>query len=91
MMQVVMILLTLSIVSITMHERCGPRAGIVYNYATRFGEVRQRAALPHSIMRHELYANLATGSWTLIENRVGGRACVIGMGLKGLKTKGNPT
>jgi len=59
---------------------CGKRSAIQLNLGMNYGEVRQGGRIPGSIMKRELYANPVTQTWTIIENYIGGRACIIGKG-----------
>jgi len=59
---------------------CGYRADVVSSLAWKYGEARQGAKLPRSVMPIEIYANPVTRTWTIIENRIGGRACVVATG-----------
>ena len=49
------------------HGVCGKRGQVISVLQMRYGETRQRGALPGSVMHREIYANILTGSWTILQ------------------------
>ncbi len=68
---------------------CGDRARLIAELAMRYGETRQGAALPRSVMPREFYGSEKTGTWTILKTHMRGRACVeaTGKGWKGKVSK----
>lgn len=60
---------------------CGPREEVVSYLGERFGEERQFLALSHLGVMTETFANLDTGTWTLVETASpDAPSCMVGHG-----------
>ncbi len=68
---------------------CGDRTRLIAELAMRYGETRQGAALPRSVMPREFYGSEKTGTWTILKTHMRGRACIeaAGKGWKGNVSK----
>ena len=61
-------------------ENCADHAQVVARLAEMYGERRQAIALTFSQRVIELFADPATGSWTLTVTDPAGKTCLIGAG-----------
>ena len=61
-------------------SNCAPHAVVIERLADGFGESRQSIGLTGDGAVVELFASLATGSWTLTVTRPGGPTCLVASG-----------
>lgn len=59
---------------------CAPRDKAIETLADDFGEVRQSIGLSGNNTIVEVYANLETGSWTILSTNASGLACMVASG-----------
>jgi hypothetical protein len=59
---------------------CAPRQAIVERLTGMFNEHRASLMIDNQGNLVEIFANLGTGSWTLLITRPGGSACVVSSG-----------
>jgi len=65
----------------TAQAACGPHERVVAHLATRFAETRQALGLAaRGTAMIEVFANLDTGSWTVLLTQPDGTACMIASG-----------
>lgn len=65
--------------------KCGPHDDITRGLGTRYGEARQaigvaKEATPPGIALVEIWANLDTGTWTILVVTASGKACMVADG-----------
>lgn len=60
--------------------RCGDRAKIVSNLATKYGETRRSFGVQNGRGLVETFASVETGTWTIIASNAQGFACIIASG-----------
>lgn len=61
-------------------QTCGSHIQVVDYLAENYGETRQTIALSSNNMVVETYANLDTGSWTLLGTMPGQQTCLLASG-----------
>lgn len=61
-------------------RQCGPRDAVVEQLENRFSESRQAMGLAANNAVVELYANPATGTWTITATMASGLTCLIASG-----------
>lgn len=59
---------------------CGPHGVITDHLGSHYGETRQSIALAANNAVVEMFANLDTGSWTLLITVAGQRSCIAASG-----------
>lgn len=59
---------------------CGPRDRIVAVLHAKHGETRRALGLQRNAQVMETYANIETGSWTIIVAMPSGQACLVATG-----------
>lgn len=59
---------------------CDDRDTIIAALKYRLGQVRYGNRMPNSVGKIETYINPISGTWTQIENYMGGRACIVDRG-----------
>ncbi len=59
---------------------CAPRAELIAELATRYGETRQGAGLQDDTLVMEIYASAESGSWTVVYTRPDGLSCAVASG-----------
>ncbi|MBV7408786.1 hypothetical protein [Maritimibacter sp. DP1N21-5] len=64
------------------NDNCALRSQIVMALDTRFGETLQSKGDMSSGEVVETFANLRTGTWTVILSYPSGRSCILGFGRK---------
>ena len=60
---------------------CGDRAEVIERLADEYGESLRGAGLRDSKSLFEVWANVSTGSWTILLSLPDGRACMIAFGV----------
>ena len=60
--------------------RCAPRATVVEQLSTRYGESRQVVGLNANNTMMELFASVETGSWTITITGPNGTSCIVAAG-----------
>ena len=61
-------------------RHCAPREAIITRLAEKFGESRQGLGLGRNNAVMEIFANLQSGSWTIIATLANGTSCIIASG-----------
>ena len=61
-------------------QTCAPHDLVVERLTTAYGETRQSIALGAGGAVVEVYANLATGTWTFVVTPPDGPACMVAVG-----------
>jgi hypothetical protein len=59
---------------------CGPRAEVLAQLKSRFGESRRAVGLSGDEVLMELHANDETGSWTITTTTAAGLTCLVAAG-----------
>ncbi len=59
---------------------CAPRDAVVQKLAEDYGESRQSIGLGHDNSVVEVFASLASGSWTITVTRASGLTCLVASG-----------
>lgn len=73
----------LTLVNLPAHaagQSCGPRADLVAQLSSQFGETRRGIGLGQSDRIVEIFASGATGSWTITVTTPDGRTCLVASG-----------
>lgn len=60
--------------------QCGPRATVLEQLSTKFGETRQGIGLAANTQIMEIFANTETGSWTITVTLPDGMTCLAASG-----------
>jgi hypothetical protein len=75
---------------------CAPREIVADRLASKYGEAVQNIGINDRGQLVEIFANIETGSWTVVQTSPGGPACVVAAG-QGFQrvgqeaTQGDPT
>lgn len=80
---IAVVLAVLSIAPVAAQTVCGPRAGIVQQLQSQYGETRQAMGLqgqPPNTVVIEIWANLETGTWTVLMTPPGQPTCLVTSG-----------
>lgn len=67
----------LSISAAHAEPQCAPRAAVLMHLADNFGEVRQSIGMVNDNRVMELFANEASGSWTITITLPNGLTCLV--------------
>lgn len=59
---------------------CGDRESVVQMLADRYGEARQSMGLQHDGIILEMFANVETGTWTVLLTYSSGMTCLVATG-----------
>lgn len=69
-----------AIPAIAQGRACAPRENVIERLTSQYGETRQMAALDNNQALTEVWANLATGSWTFTVTTPQGMTCLTASG-----------
>lgn len=70
---------------------CAPRESIVTQLESKYGETRRGAGLQNRGAVTEVFANLETGTWTILVTRPDGVSCAVAAGEAWTETSEVPT
>jgi hypothetical protein len=78
---VVALALFLSLIpAFAQEQQCGPRSQVINHLNENYGEVPINVGVVNEAVVMETYANLETGTWTILASRTDGLTCFIASG-----------